>query len=112
MAARATGEPPLCKRCKCGAEIDGLSEYHLRKHMEGKKHRSGIILSKLISTYFSAATAAGPSSVCRGGEVGVSQTAPIESAGIELSSSSSSGGVDGKQLLTILEAIIHLYNLV
>ena len=59
MGERDTGEPLPSKQCKCSAVIIGLSEYHLKKHLKGQKHKSGVIQSKLISTYFSAA---GPSS--------------------------------------------------
>ena len=79
--SRAAGEPPLCKRCKCGTDTDDLSEYHLKKHLEGQRHRSGVIQSMPISAFFLAATAAGPSSASRLersriGEIRVSQTAP------------------------------------
>ena len=54
MASRAAGEPPLAKRCKCGANIAGLSDYHLNKHYEGRKHQSALNVSQLqpISSFF------------------------------------------------------------
>ena len=50
-----TGEPPPSKRCKCGAVISGLSDYHLKQHLQGQKHRSGLVQSKPISSFFSPA---------------------------------------------------------
>ena len=59
---RAAGaEPPLLKRCKCGADVSSLSEYHLRKHCQGQKHKSLLSLSQLrpISSYFAPQATAG-----------------------------------------------------
>ena len=53
-------QPPSSKRCKCGADITGLSTYHINKHCEGRKHQLAMTpCSRPISTYFHPAPAAG-----------------------------------------------------
>ena len=45
--SRVAGEPPPCKQCKCGADIDGLSEYHLKKHLEEGRDAENVLVKEI-----------------------------------------------------------------